>query len=257
MERSQASDRIVTPEAVALTLDLAGLGSRMIAIGIDMAIEAGVFILLGLAAAGLGLRGTTGDAVGLVAFFVVFWGYFFIFEGMWHGQTPGKRTQRIRVVRSDGQPTGWSQVVIRNLIRIVDFLPTAYAIGTISIVLTRQSQRLGDLAAGTVVVRERPAPTPISVLLPPDSYEAARTLDTTALTDREYSLIRSFLDRRDGLVAGARERLAAELAAMIRPKIAGAGAWGRGDEALLEAAAASYRGRFGATEPVLPPPPPS
>ncbi len=257
MQRSQASDRIVTPEAVALTLDLAGLGSRMIAIGIDMAIEAVVFILLGLAAAGLGLQGTTWDAAGLVAFFVVFWGYFFIFEGLWHGQTPGKRTQRIRVVRSDGQPTGWSQVVIRNLIRIVDFLPTVYAIGTISILLTQRSQRLGDLAAGTVVVRERPAPTPISVWLPPGSYEAARMLDTTALTDREYSLIRSFLDRRDGLVAGARGRLAAELAAAIRPRVAGAGARGGGDEAFLEAVAASYRARFGPPEPVFPPPPPS
>ena len=82
-------------------------------------------------------------------------------------------------------------------------------------------------------------------------------LDTTALTDREYSLIRSFLDRRDGLVAGARGRLAAELAAAIRPKVAGAGARGGSDEAFLEAVAASYRARFGPPEPVFPPPPPS
>jgi uncharacterized RDD family membrane protein YckC len=257
MQQSQGPERIVTPEAVALTLDLAGLGSRMIAIAIDMAIQVGVFLLLSLSFAGLGLQGTSAQAMLLVSFFLLFWGYFFVFEGMWNGQTPGKRMQRIRVVRSDGQPAGWSQVVIRNLVRIVDLLPGFYAIGTVSIVLTRRSQRLGDLAGGTVVTRLRGAPAPFAVSLPPDSFVAARTLDTAALTESEYSLIRSFLERRGSLVPAARERLAAELTATIRPRVAGAGAWAAGDEALLEAVSASYRARYRPSEPVLPAPPPA
>jgi uncharacterized RDD family membrane protein YckC len=257
MQQSQGPERIVTPEAVALTLDLAGLGSRMIAIAVDMAIQGGVFLLLSLSFAGLGLRGTSAQAVLLVSFFLLFWGYFLAFEGMWNGQTPGKRTQRIRVVRVDGQPAGWPQVVIRNLVRIVDLIPGFYAIGTVSIVVTRRSQRLGDLAGGTVVVRLRAAPAPFAVSLPPDSFVAGRTLDTTALTESEYSLIRSFLERRGSLVAAAREGLAAELAATIRPRVAGAGAWAAGDEALLEAVSASYRARYRPSEPVLPAPPPA
>ena len=257
MHQSQDPERIVTPEAVALTLDVAGLGSRMIAIAIDLVIQAGVFLMLSLSFAGLGLRGTSAQAVLLVSFFLLFWGYFFAFEGMWDGQTPGKRTQRIRVIRADGQPVGWSQVVIRNLVRIVDVLPSFYAIGMISIVLTRRSQRLGDLAGGTVVVRLRAVPAPFAVSLPPDSFAAARTLDTTGLTESEYSLIRSFLERRDQLVPASRERLAAELAAMIRPRVAGAAAWAAGHEALLEAVSASYRARFRPSEPVLPAPPPT
>jgi uncharacterized RDD family membrane protein YckC len=257
MQQSQGPERIVTPEAVALTLDLAGLGSRMIAIAIDMVIQFGVFLLLSLSFAGLGLQGTSAQAVLLVSFFLLFWGYFFAFEGMWNGQTPGKRTQRIRVARADGQPAGWPQVVIRNLVRIVDLLPGFYAIGTVSIVLTRQSQRLGDLAGGTVVVRLRAAPPPFAVSLPPDSFVAARTLDTAALTESEYSLIRSFLERRGSLVPAARERLAADLATTIRPRVAGADAWAGSDEGLLEAIAASYRARYRTSEPVLPPPPPA
>lgn len=257
MVSARGATQFVTPEAVSVDVDVAGLGSRMIAALIDSAIQLALLILLGLAFSELGLEGVSGAAVALGAVLLLFWGYFFVFEGMWGGRTPGKRAQRIRVVRADGQPVGWIQVAIRNLLRLVDALPTAYGIGSLSILLTRRSQRLGDLAAGTLVVRERPAPLPRPFPVPAEAVAAARAIDTTAVTDAEYSVIRSFLERRSGLVEAAREPLAAQLAAMIRGKVGGAGAWVGSDEALLEAIAASYRARVRPQLPELPSPPPA
>jgi uncharacterized RDD family membrane protein YckC len=257
MRPAQGAERFVTPEAVEVTMDLAGLGSRMIATLIDSAIQSAVLGVLGIAIAGLDLDESSSIAFLLGAVFLIWFGYFFAFEGMWAGRTPGKRAQRIRVVRTDGQPARWVQVAVRNLLRLVDALPTSYAVGAISILLTKRSQRLGDIAAGTVVVRDRIAPTPRALMLPVAASIAGSNLDATALTDAEYSLIRSFLERRNGLIPAARHRLSTQLATIARSKVGGANAFAGGDEALLEAVAASYRGRFQPTpaEPSLPPPP--
>jgi hypothetical protein len=90
----------------------------------------------------------------VLIFFVVFWGYFMLFETLWSGQTPGKRAGRLRVIRRDGQPVGASEVLIRNLVRIVDFLPGFYGIGLVVMFIDKEARRLGDMAAGTIVVRE-------------------------------------------------------------------------------------------------------
>lgn len=257
MSQTQGAERFVTPEAVAVTLDVAGLGSRMIATLVDSAIQGLVFFLVAFAIAGLGLEGVSAGAAGLAAAFLLFWGYFFVFEGLWNGQTPGKRAQGIRVVRADGQPVGWTHVVVRNLLRLVDLLPGFYAVGAMTILLTRRDQRLGDLAAGTVVIRERKAPIPRP--LPPMRTTAteASGLDASDVSEPEYSVIRSFLERRDTLVPSSRQQLAVQLATMIRPKLGRAGAQFGDDESLLEAVAASYRARFGpdASGQPLPPPP--
>ena len=85
--------------------------------------------------------------------FAVFWGYYMLFELLWSGQTPGKRVAKTRVLRTDGNPARTSEVAVRNLVRIVDFLPALYAIGFIVMFFNRQSRRLGDYAAGTLVIR--------------------------------------------------------------------------------------------------------
>src|SRR5207245_10651733 len=93
----------------------------------------------------------------LVGGFAIFWGYFIVSEAVWSGQTLGKRALRLRAVDARGGPITVSQALIRNLVRIVDFLPSYYLVGAIAIFVTHRNQRLGDLAAGTVVVRERQA----------------------------------------------------------------------------------------------------
>jgi uncharacterized RDD family membrane protein YckC len=246
------ADRTVTPEAVAIEHDVAGLGSRLIALLTDSLIQFAAILILILAFNAIGAdEGTAGSVVLLVLVFLFFVGYFPLFEGLWNGRTPGKRLQRLRVVRTDGQPVTWAPVLVRNALRLVDILPTYYMAGAITILLTKRSQRLGDLAAGTIVVRERPLPAPVSMGpvgwsqgIPPPP------IDTAGLTEREYDLIRSFLERRAKLQPEARAALAAEVARVVRPKVP---AMPLGDEALLEAAAAAYRTRFGSAPP--PPPP--
>ena len=256
MRSAQGTVRFVTPEAVSISADVAGLGSRMIAILIDSAIQVALFILIGLALAGLGLKGTAAAAAGLGGILFLYLGYFFLFEGLWAGRTPGKRAQRIRVVRADGQPAGWTQVGIRTLLRLVDILPTAYAIGSFAILLTARSQRLGDLAAGTLVVRERPAPLPMPFSVSPAGATVGVVLDTTSVSPELYSAIRSFLERRGTLVAGARDQLASQFGALARRHVGGAGDWSGSNEGLLEAVVTSYRARYQPGTRDLPAPPP-
>ena len=92
----------------------------------------------------------------ILAAFVLYYGYFAVFETMWSGQTPGKRAIGIRVIAASGRPLGAVDAILRNLLRIVDQMPGMYAVGLLAIFLTSRNQRLGDLAAGTVVVHDRP-----------------------------------------------------------------------------------------------------
>ena len=163
--RADYAASTVTPEAVQLHADVAGVGSRTIALVVDTFLQLMVLVPVLFVSLGDGLGGT-GEAVvvGIVVFFVL-WFYFPAFEWLWRGQTPGKRYQGIRVVRTDGQPVGLAPVLVRNLIRIVDVTLLPF-LALISMVITRRSQRLGDLAAGTMVVRERALPAPSALSLP-------------------------------------------------------------------------------------------
>jgi uncharacterized RDD family membrane protein YckC len=234
------SDRTVTPEAVTIAVDVAGLGSRMIAWLIDSLIQLAVVlpIVLGVGAGNLA-EGPELVVVSLVIFLIV-WGYYPIFEVLWQGRTPGKRAQRIRVIRTDGQPAGGAAILVRNLIRILDVILLPF-LAVISMLITSRAQRLGDLAAGTMVVREPRFSEPETVRLP--NRADLPVVDATGLSEREYDVIRSFLARRSSLDSTARWRLAAQLAASVRGRV-GSLPDGVPDEAMLEAVAQSYRRRF-------------
>ncbi len=238
-----ARGRIVSPEAVALSLDLAGLGSRMIALIIDLLVQTAVLLPLGIAFAAAGGPGSTALTIAfVVTLFLVWFGYFPFFEGIWNGRTPGKRAQSLRVVRTDGHPVSLGPVLVRNILRLVDQLPTLYMVGVISILLTRRSQRLGDLAAGTVVVRERRRAAPQPMELSEEKDGAAAGIDASGLTERDYELIRSFLQRRD-LAPHVRQSLARDVVEAISPRVGGPPP-GADEEEFLRTVAAAYRSRF-------------
>ena len=233
--------RTVTPEAVTISLDVAGLGSRMIALLIDTMIQLliAVPIVLGIGAANP--SGSVELVVLSLLLFLLFWGYYPIFELSWQGQTPGKRAQRIRVIRTDGQPAGGAAIMVRNLIRIIDVFLLPF-LAVISMIVTARAQRLGDLAAGTLVVREARFAAPQSVVSA--SRPDLPAVDATGLSEHDYDVIRSFLARRGSLDPTARWRLAAQLATAIRGRV-GSLPDGLADETMLEAVAQSYRKRFG------------
>jgi uncharacterized RDD family membrane protein YckC len=155
---------ISTPEQVAFHYELAGIGTRFVAALIDYLIIVTALLLLSCAFSFLqvgSLLASGGEsgtylvlALMVIIFFVIFWGYFVIFETLWSGQTPGKRLGRLRVIRQDGQPVHAGEVMIRNLVRIVDFLPGFYGVGLLVMFIDKEARRLGDMAAGTIVVRE-------------------------------------------------------------------------------------------------------
>jgi uncharacterized RDD family membrane protein YckC len=255
MSDPSRSGSIVTPEGVALTPDIAGLGSRMIATIIDTLIQSAVIIALTIPFGVAGLFDSTPFlVVYLVVVFVTVWGYFPLFEGLWNGRTPGKRAQRLRVVQDSGQPLSLGPLLVRNIVRLIDFLPAYYAIGAATILLTRKSQRLGDLAAGTVVVREHAAPAPAALTLEGEeaSAEQGPAVDTARLSEHQYDLVRSFLERRESLAPDARAALAAQFARSIRPVVGGGERWPESNETFLEAVFRSYRRRFADR---MPPPP--
>src|SRR5580692_6267924 len=160
---------IVTPDLVAIEMPLAGIGSRVIALLVDYLIWGEGFLALFFLAV-LILPGihafskiSAQWAVAVVVFliFLCNWGYFTLFEAFWNGQTPGKRVARIRVIQQTGRPIGLFESMARNLVRYVDQIPFFYVVGVISMFVTKQHQRLGDLAAGTLVVRDRTPETPL------------------------------------------------------------------------------------------------
>src|SRR2546430_10812837 len=163
--QEQAEDLVVsTPERVSFTYDTATLGSRFLAQFLDLLVLGGGVGVLSagfalVVAAVPGLEGAQGwlVAVWLVFIFVVVVGYFPVSEAVWSGRTLGKLVMHLRVVDVQGGPVNVSQAIVRNLVRLVDFLPLYYAVGAVTMFVNQRGQRLGDLAAGTVVVRERRA----------------------------------------------------------------------------------------------------
>jgi uncharacterized RDD family membrane protein YckC len=169
MDQNSDQLNIDTPELVAIEMPLAGIGSRFIALLIDTLIWGAGLLILGLIAWAFQPALQAFNAlsyqwtVALFTFtiFLLNWGYFTLFEALWHGRTPGKRVARIRVIQRSGRAIGIFESMARNFIRYVDQIPFFYAVGVIAVFATRQHQRLGDLAAGTLVVRDRPHETPL------------------------------------------------------------------------------------------------
>ena len=229
---------IATPEGVDLTLMLAGAGSRFASALVDILVQGAIIVAVTIVVAVAGLGGYGAAVVAIVSFVVVF-GYDVSFEVLASGRTPGKRVNGLRVVRTGGQPVDLLTSVIRNLLRIVDFLPFSYLLGIVSILVTSRNQRLGDLAAGTLVVRERKegrlGVRPPFVPAAPDSSPA---LDVSAITAEELIAVRSYLGRRHELSDAVRRQLAHTLAERLRPKVGGVTQDLRGERFLETLAAA-------------------
>lgn len=140
---------VATPEGVELRLPVAGLASRVMAWLIDAIIKFIALIVGGIIG---GFLGDFGTGIYLLAIFILLWFYNVLFEVFADGATPGKKALGLRVMSSNGTPVGWTNSLLRNLIRAVDALPGCYAFGCVAVLLSRDFQRLGDMAAGTLVV---------------------------------------------------------------------------------------------------------
>jgi len=204
--------KVDSPEGVQLELTLAGLGTRMIAQMLDWLIKLGV---------GLGLLlllepSRLGSTLLLVSLTLVsFFGYELFFETIWSGRTPGKRASRVRVVMADGSPVTFTAALVRSLLRIVDFLPTLYGLGAILVFVTSKNQRLGDLAAGTIVVRE-PKAVEAGLTTMLDHVSVPAGFDATAITQEQLAVARSYLLRRSTLSPEVADRLAKQIATDLR-----------------------------------------
>lgn len=222
---------VETPEIVAVAYDVAGIGSRGMAAIIDtlliLALQIGFGALLLMVA-------TVADdsslvnpllAIWALGSFLLLWGYYLLFELIWSGQSPGKRLLGLRVVREGGRPITFAASAVRNLIRLIDFLPLFYGIGAIAMFADARSRRLGDLAAGSLVVRESAAlsldsltaattPVPLAPR-PADAPDTPLLPNLHLVGATEYELAQDFLRRRAGIDARRRADLAASLAAAL------------------------------------------
>jgi uncharacterized RDD family membrane protein YckC len=224
---------VATGESVAFSYELAGLGSRFLAVFVDLTIQVAVLIGALLIFAWIGSTFPVGktpavapqlqkiaDAIVLGVFifalFMLFFGYFILFEWLWHGRTPGKRLLGIRVVRDGGFPVDPISSIIRNVVRILEAALGFYVVSAICALLSPQNRRLGDLAAGTIVVRdqryERERALPLA-----DRREDPVVRDVGT---RERELILQYAERRAALNTESRLRLAKTIADAVRPKLA-------------------------------------
>jgi uncharacterized RDD family membrane protein YckC len=214
---------IRTPEGITFAQTLAGPMSRFLAWGIDCAIVLGLSWLTGMLLGLLGLISPDlGQALAVLAYFVISIGYGILLEWIWRGQTIGKRVLRLRVVDAEGLRLQINQVVIRNLLRFVDMLPAFYLVGGVACLLNRRYQRLGDVAANTVVVRTPKLNEPDLDQLLAGKYNSLREhphLEARLrqrVSPAEAAIALRALLRRDGLEPAARVELFGELTEHFR-----------------------------------------
>lgn len=263
-----SAHRIDTPELVSLEVPLAGIGSRCLALLVDYALQAVVFALVIFAliesasTASFWQRTSISNrwivALLILIPFLIHWAYFALFEAFWNGATPGKRLIRIRVMHQSGRGLTFLEAVTRNLIRTVDAAPVFYAIGIVFVFVTSKNQRLGDLAAGTLVVHharseeslwQGTAARSITASIFEDvplaaSNSAPPGLPADALarlTPGDLVAVDSFLTRRLDLPLTVRAQLAARLAERLRERT-GIADGTLSDETFLEAIEREARG---------------
>lgn len=234
---------IDTPEGVHLDLQLAGVGSRFAAATLDGLVQLGIVLSLAFLAGVINNPIVAGISV--LAIFAAFFAYDILFEIKASGRTPGKRWTGLRVVTAGGGPVDFRTSSVRNLLRLVDILPFGYATGIVTILATARNQRLGDLAAGTLVVRERRASLPTTPIaeLGTDALDRTSTWDVSGLAPEEISAVRRYLERRASLEVAPRLAIAEELTRRLHPKVVGPPPSVVPDQFLEElVAAASRRG---------------
>lgn len=223
--------RVRTPESIAFSYELAGLGSRFLAVSIDIALQ--LLIAIGiiwaltysyshlprsmLRAASRPTKIEESLAIAFIAamIFLIFFGYFIVFETFWNGQTPGKRLMGLRVVRDGGYPADFASIAIRNLIRVGEMAAGFYGVSAIAALLSPENKRLGDMAAGTLVVRDARAAKLANLLGEPGGAAQRPAM----LNEDERALIDRFVARREGMAPGSRASMAAQIAARVRSRV--------------------------------------
>jgi len=224
--------KIETPELVEVSLEVAGLGSRFVAKLWDWLVKWGILLVVSLAAVIIlalfraidNLCSASVLILAMVAglFYFLLLGFDIYFEVRRNGQTPGKRLAGIRVIREGGGPVDFQSACIRNLLGLADFLPGFYLLGAFLVLLTQRGQRLGDMAAGTIVVRERALQPPVdlnsqlsnltsNLVFSPEQMAGCSTADR--------HLLRSFLERCHDMAPDARAQLAYRLAETFLGKL--------------------------------------
>ncbi len=246
---------IDTPENIEFAYHIAGIGSRFLAAIVDSLLLAllQIAILFIVFVAGQqtdsSMAGNIFIAAWAILSFIFLWGYYILFEMIWNGQTPGKRIIGLRVVREGGRPITFAISAIRNLVRFIDFLPGFYGIGVLTMFVDSRARRLGDLAAGSLVVKEQRGITLESISRhtepsdhsprPADAPDTPLIPNLHLVTDADYDLIQEFLRRRGDLELASRQHLGAQLAYGLRARL---GLPSSGDaELFLEHIAREYR----------------
>jgi len=223
---------VATGESVAFSYELAGLGSRFLAVFVDIAIQLGIalaafgiFAWIGLAlpspakptAASTKIASAILMAL-LIAFgFVLFVGYFILFEWRFEGRTPGKRLLGIRVVRDGGLPLDFTSAVVRNAVRILEFGLGFYATSAICTLLSPENRRLGDYAAGTLVVRDHRYERLPDAVAPAEGLRGDPVVSELSAAERD--LVRRYVARLPTIRPEARAAVAAQIALAVRPKL--------------------------------------
>jgi uncharacterized RDD family membrane protein YckC len=219
-----------TPESVELEFVLAGIGSRAWALVIDYFVL--LLILFVFFVAWLAISFQTIDwltnivgadnlglwflAIAILVNYFVYTGYFVFFETLWHGQTPGKRIAKIRVIKDNGQPVGLQQAALRALLRPID---DTLFLGAFFILFGRREKRLGDWVAGTLVIQTQTRPVStfnISEQAKPISERLLQTADISAMLPDDFAVIREYLLRRAGMASKARSSVALQLAQQVK-----------------------------------------
>lgn len=228
---------LASAEGIDLDVSLAGIGSRGGALLIDLILQVLALFILGLVATLLS-DGLTAALIAVFGFVIVIV-YPIVAEAFAGGRTIGKAVMGIAVVDLDGSPVSFMAAVIRNVVRVVDALPGTYLVGAIAVLATSRSQRLGDLAARTIVVHQRKrsadvtAGLDLGLSIEPVLSPDAAGWDLSGVTADDVAAARSFLVRRNQLDPGRRADLAQTLAFQLLPKVAGVPLEG-GPELFLE-----------------------
>lgn len=216
---------IDTPEQIALELQVAGIGSRFLAIAVDTVLQVilyiTVFMALSLAQVPDFLQnsfvGVAGPALAILFGFSIYWGYFAAFEIFWSGRTPGKRLAGIRVIKETGRPINAFEAIGRNVLRAIDFLPAGYAVGLVCMMLNKYSRRLGDYVAGTIVVHDKQT----EEVRPDwnlDAEAPTGSAPISRITPEELQLIETYLHRRLDLDDNIRRDMADRIVSRIAGK---------------------------------------